>query len=524
MAEFSWAYIDSEAVVSASGPTGSIQYRVADAGGNTAVSGSSNFVYHTASSLLAITGSVEISGTLTANQYNVNVIDKTVTNISASGDTIFGDTADDTHQFTGSVYVNGPLSASTNISASAFYGDGSTLTGISPTSISGAMGQFNTTSGLLITSGNAYLGDGASDVTTIASQLTASQGALFNEQVMIVDDKNLVFGNQGDSIIKYDEAGSDALVISGSSTGLWLGGGSVTIDSPVTQATTTMHVTGAVHITGSDAHLLVLHANDVDETRELVFKKDGTDAGSLYINSSEHMFLRSEVSNKDIIFRTNSENPIRCFGTNHYVGIGNKTSANAQLDVDGNAIVSGTLTTTDDINLLDDKKLNLGDSADALIEFDSGIGRLAISGSVTGIELMGGSISLDYPGGVVASGSAAFGSFLAMNESNQVILSTPNDPAIALKSNGTHSITTQDRTILLNTSSGVATCNLPAASTAAGLTLTFKKIIGGNNVVIDGDGSETIDGATTNTLTAVNQSVTIQCNGVSWYILSNYVP
>ena len=106
MAEFSWAYIDSAAVVSASGPTGSIQYRVADSSGNTSISGSSNFIFHTASSLLAITGSVEISGTLTANQYNVNVIDKTITNISASGDTIFGDTADDTHQFTGSMFIS----------------------------------------------------------------------------------------------------------------------------------------------------------------------------------------------------------------------------------------------------------------------------------------------------------------------------------------------------------------------------------------------------------------------------------
>ena len=559
MAEFSWAYIDTEAVVTVAGPTGSVQYRVADSAGHTVMSGTQNFVYHTASSLLAVTGNVEISGTLTANQYNINVIDKTVTNLSASGDTIFGDTADDTHQFTGSVYVNGPLSASTTISASAFYGDGSTLDNISTTSMSGAMGQFNTTSGLLITSGNVYLGDGASDVTivasqltasqgitvngnanlngntalgnaaadvvTVASQLTASQGALFNEQVVIVDDKNLVFGSGGDSVIKYDEASSDRLVVSGSSTGLWLGGGAVIIDSPLTQVTTTMHVTGAVHITGSDAHLLVLHAKGTDNTRELVFRKDvTTDAGSLYINSSEHMFLRSEVSGKDIIFRTNSENPLRCFGSNHFVGIGNKTSANAQLDVDGNAIISGTLTTTDDINLLDDKKLNLGNSADALIEFDSGIGKLAISGSATGVELMGGGISLDYPGGTVASGSAAYGSFLAMNASNQIVLSTPNDPAITLKANGTHTITIENRTILLNTSSGLATCNLPAASTAAGLILTFKKILGGNNVVIDGDGSETIDGATTTTLTAVNQSVTMQCNGTSWFILSSYVP
>ena len=128
MAEFSWAYIDSSAILSASGPTGSIQYRVADASGNTAVSGTQNFVFHTASNLLAITGSVEISGTLTANQYNINVVDKTVTNLSASGDTIFGDTADDTHQFTGSVTVQGAISSSLNISGSSFYGDGSNLT------------------------------------------------------------------------------------------------------------------------------------------------------------------------------------------------------------------------------------------------------------------------------------------------------------------------------------------------------------------------------------------------------------
>ena len=66
MAEFSWAYIDAVSGVSASGPTGSIQYRVGDSGNQTSVSGSSNFIFHTASNLLAITGSVEISGTLTA--------------------------------------------------------------------------------------------------------------------------------------------------------------------------------------------------------------------------------------------------------------------------------------------------------------------------------------------------------------------------------------------------------------------------------------------------------------------------
>jgi hypothetical protein len=183
MAEFSWAYIDSTAILSASGPTGSIQYRVADSGGNTAVSGSSNFVYHTASSLLAVTGNVEISGTLTANQYNINVIDKTVTNISASGDTKFGDTADDTHQFTGSMFINGPLSASTNISASAFYGDGSTLTGISPAG-SNTEVQFNN-AGAFGASPRATITAGVSSAAVIVTGSVTVTGSALNTTTVI---------------------------------------------------------------------------------------------------------------------------------------------------------------------------------------------------------------------------------------------------------------------------------------------------------------------------------------------------
>jgi hypothetical protein len=303
--------------------------------------------------------------------------------------------------------------------------------------MSGASGQFNTLSGLLITSGNVYLGDGASDITTIAGQLTASQGALFGERVMIVDDKSLVFGNQGDSIIRYDEAGSDALVVSGSSTGLWLGGGSVIIDSAVTQ------ITGAIELTGSGQSLLTLHARDADALKEIVFLKDGATAAAIQINSSEHLFIENE-NTKDIILRTNNQNALRVIGSQRKVIVGavSKTSANAELDVEGNAIVSGTLTTTDDINLLNDKKLNLGDSADALIEYDSGIGRLVISGSAIGMDLVGGNIGVDYPGGTVVSGTAGgAGSFLALNSSHQVVVATPAGGGSAFPYTGDAQIT-----------------------------------------------------------------------------------
>ena len=288
MAEFSWAYIDGAGNADASGPTGSIQYRVADVDGKTTLSGTTNFMFHTASNLMAVTGNVEISGTLTANQYNINVIDKTVTNLSASGDTIFGDTSDDTHQFTGSLLINGNSTFGGNISGSSFYGDGSNITNLTipvQNKISGSRGQFNTTIGLLITSGNVHLGDAGSDVTTVNSQLTASQGitangnanfngnttlgnaaadvvtvigqltasqgALFNQQVLIVDDKNLVFGTNGDAVIKYDEAGTDKLIVSGSHGGLNILGGGVVINSPLTKVIGEMQLTGSINVTGT---------------------------------------------------------------------------------------------------------------------------------------------------------------------------------------------------------------------------------------------------------------------------------
>ena len=148
MSEFSWAYIDADALISASGPTGSVQFRVGDAGGRSAISGSEKFMFHTASSTLRITGSVEISGTLTANQFNVNYIDKTVTNISASGDTKFGDTPDDIHQFTGSVFVSSSLVVNTGPPGADV--NGVTTTTIDGTHISSSLNISG--SGLYVTS------------------------------------------------------------------------------------------------------------------------------------------------------------------------------------------------------------------------------------------------------------------------------------------------------------------------------------------------------------------------------------
>ena len=70
-------------------------------------------------SLMELTGTLHVSGAIVATAYLVQEI----TSIYSTGSTRFGDSADDLHQFTGSVKVIGDVSASINISASAYYGD-----------------------------------------------------------------------------------------------------------------------------------------------------------------------------------------------------------------------------------------------------------------------------------------------------------------------------------------------------------------------------------------------------------------
>jgi len=98
MAEFGWAYL-SGAVIG-QGPKESIQYLKAE---NGELSGSNTFTFATGSNTLFVSGSVIVSGTLSA--HTLDVIQTTKVEISSSGGTNFGDGAADTHIFTGSVSI-----------------------------------------------------------------------------------------------------------------------------------------------------------------------------------------------------------------------------------------------------------------------------------------------------------------------------------------------------------------------------------------------------------------------------------
>ena len=431
MAEFSWAYIDSAAIVSASGPTGSIQYRVADSGGNTAVSGSQNFVYHTASSLLSITGSVEISGTLTANQYNINVVDKTVTNLSASGDTIFGDTADDTHQFTGSAYVLGALSASAAISASAFYGDGSTLTGISPGGSTTEI-QFNnagafagspratiTTAGStanVIVTGSIVITGSASDTTTtidgthVSSSLNISGSSIYAEDDVHADqfygdisvsryvthdgdadtyldftDDKLEFTIGNRKFLTLTEDTTDTFVINR------LGGGvETTINSDNGDALNVKVGGVVINDVGAPGHHFRVESNQkqnaiyLNADLQYVYLLADSDAPAGGVGADMALFVSGTIGS-----RGTSTRGTAVFGGD--VVITGSLFA-------GNLTGSKGALFNDRVMIIDDKSLVLGSGGDSVIKYDeAGSDNLVVSGSAVGLMLMGATINVNSP-------------------------------------------------------------------------------------------------------------------------------
>jgi hypothetical protein len=78
---------------------------------------------------LEVLGPVNVIGKVTAEEYFIQYISSSV--IYQSGSTKFGDSGDDTHEFTGSVLVSGSISAESF--SGSFVGDGSGLQNLSIT-------------------------------------------------------------------------------------------------------------------------------------------------------------------------------------------------------------------------------------------------------------------------------------------------------------------------------------------------------------------------------------------------------
>lgn len=88
-----------------------------------------------------------------------------------------------------------------------------------------------------------------------------------------------------------------------------------------------------------------------------------------------------------------------------------------------------------------------------------------------------------------------------------------------------YTVTTSDAIILCDSSGGAFTLTLPAASGNTGKVFQIKKTDSSFlAVTIDGDGSETIDGATTTTVNTEGETLRIVCDGSNWQILERRIP
>jgi hypothetical protein len=109
MADFGWAYIgDGTAITGSGGGTAggnnSLQFKTSD----TAISGTNRLTWNDSTYVMAVTGNLEVSGTIvgnTLNVRNVNYVQSTI--MSQTGSNQFGDTLDDDHSFTGSIQQTG---------------------------------------------------------------------------------------------------------------------------------------------------------------------------------------------------------------------------------------------------------------------------------------------------------------------------------------------------------------------------------------------------------------------------------
>ena len=82
MGEFGWAYI-SGSNLNIGGPTNAVQVRKS----SDQLTGSSALTFNPSTNLLALTGTLDISGTVNANAFNLDVVNKNVINLGVTGST-----------------------------------------------------------------------------------------------------------------------------------------------------------------------------------------------------------------------------------------------------------------------------------------------------------------------------------------------------------------------------------------------------------------------------------------------------
>lgn len=114
------------------------------------------------------------------------------------------------------------------------------------------------------------------------------------------------------------------------------------------------------------------------------------------------------------------------------------------------------------------------------------------------------------------------GSDYQINDSmwaRQIVLTAFNWTLQSVTKTANYTVTTSDRLIYCDTTSGSITLTLPAASApGANTVFSFIKTAAGNTLTVQRAGGDTIDGTTNVSVTAVNARVDVISDGVSAWV------
>ena len=267
----------------------------------------------------------------------------------------------------------------------------------------------------------------------------------------------------------------------------------------------------------------------------LVYSSGGSVSDGIYYwNASAWQSMLT--SNNAFVNNGNSFGATTRIGTNDNQSIGFITNGTDRMKIDSNGRIGIGLSNPQTLLHLHNPTTSTGSFP--LIQLSTGFtGSTSADGFVIGLENIGAAYNVQFK--TLETGNIEFygGNSEALyikSTGNVGVGNSANSPTSTLQvggsismpvvtKSGNYTANSFDHTILCN--AGALVINLPQASNVTGRIYVIKKIsaTAGTITITPNSGTETIDGASTNTfITNQWQSVMLQSNGSTWVILSKF--
>jgi len=239
----------------------------------------------------------------------------------------------------------------------------------------------------------------------------------------------------------------------------------------VTNGARILSVSGSRVGVGTDTPGEILTINGLESQSDetfVHFQEDGSDRAKIGINTSNNLVIHQQYVNKHIVFKVNDQGVTR-----------------EGLRINGAV-----------------PEVVVNEGSESLVDF-----RVEGNGQTHLLFTDGANDRVGISTGTPHSG-----------------LQIDNSVAFAARNvTQNHTATAADHTIFANATSTNITVTLPTAANIIGRQYIIKRVdSSGNSVTIDPDGSETIEGASSKSLTD-QRSIVIQSDNSNWWIVAEYI-